>query len=92
MIWTIRRFRPFLRPYRRRLALGTVLTLGNTLFALLQPWPLKVIIDGVLRDRPLDLPGLGFAAGWSQIELLNAAIVGYVVILLLGALFDLLGT
>jgi ATP-binding cassette, subfamily B, bacterial len=92
VIWTIRRFRHFLRPYRRRLAVGTGLTLLDTLFALLQPWPLKVIIDGVLRGRPQDLPGLGFVSDWSQVQLLNAAIAGYVVILVLGALFDFSGT
>jgi subfamily B ATP-binding cassette protein MsbA len=92
VIWTLRRFRHFLRPYRRRLFVGTVFTLGDALFALLQPWPLKVIIDGVLRDRPVDVLGLGFVETWSRAELLNAAIVGYIAILGLGALFDFLGT
>ena len=92
MIWTIVRFRGFLLPYRLKLATGTVLTLGSTLFALAQPWPLKVIIDSVLKNQPLQVPGLPFVGGWSRYELLNAAILAYIAILVLGALFDFAGT
>ena len=92
MIWTLLRFRPFLRRYRLRLAVGTAFTLGDALLALAQPWPLKIIIDHVLKQQPLDVPGLGFVAGMSRLELLNAAVAAYIGVILLGALFDYLGT
>jgi ATP-binding cassette, subfamily B, bacterial len=92
MIWTILHYRAFLVRYAHRLGLGAVLSLGSALFALLQPWPLKIIVDSVLRGRPLHLPGFGFAAGWGRTELLNAAIAAYLVIIVVGALLDYLGT
>jgi ATP-binding cassette, subfamily B, bacterial len=92
MIGTLRRYGSFLRPYRRRLAAGTGFTLGSAFFVLAQPWPLKVIVDNVLRGKPLDLPGFGFAGDWSRTELLNAAIAAYILITLAEAVFDYLGT
>jgi ATP-binding cassette, subfamily B, bacterial len=51
--YLLRRLLPF--AWRRRgamalVALGMVLDIG---FTLLQPWPLKVLVDNVLRGRPL---------------------------------------
>ena len=92
MIETFLRFRGFLARYRGRLAAGMVCTLGSSLFALAQPWPLKVIVDSVLRGKPADVPGFGFVSGWSRTDLLDAAIVAYITIILLGALFDYLGS
>jgi ATP-binding cassette, subfamily B, bacterial len=92
MIWTILRFRAFLGRYGSRLGGGATLALTSTLFALAQPWPLKVIVDNVLRGRPLHLPGFGFAADWSRTELLNAAIVAYLLIIVVGAFLDYYGT
>ena len=92
MIWTILRFRAFLERYGSRLGGGATLALTSTLFALAQPWPLKVIVDNVLRGRPLHLPGFGFAADWSRTELLNAAIVAYLLIIVVGAFLDYYGT
>jgi ATP-binding cassette, subfamily B, bacterial len=92
VISTLFRFRGFVGRYRPRLALGTVFTLVSTLFALAQPWPLKVIVDNVLRGNPAHVPGFAFLEGWSRTGLLNAAIVAFIVIVLLGALFDYLGS
>jgi ATP-binding cassette, subfamily B, bacterial len=92
VIWTLLRFRSYLRRYRLPLGVGAAFTLGEALLALLQPWPLKIIIDHVLKNRPLDLPGLAFVAGWSRTQLLDAAIAAYLAIVVLGALFDFLGT
>ena len=92
MIATLLRFRSFVAPYRLRLCVGGVFALADALFALAQPWPLKVIVDSVLRGKPLHIPGFGFAAGWSRTDLLDAAIVAYLLITFVGALFDYLGT
>src|ERR1700758_2134247 len=51
--YLIRRLLPYAWRRRGALALvaaGMVLDIG---FALLQPWPLKVLVDNVLRGRPL---------------------------------------
>ena len=92
MVATFLRFRRFLAPYRLRLIAGGTLTLGSSLFALAQPWPLKVIVDSVLRGKRLNIPGFGFAAGWSRTELLDAAIVAFLLITIVGALLDYFGT
>jgi ATP-binding cassette, subfamily B, bacterial len=41
-------FRHHVRPYRRSLALGALATLAGVTLGLAQPWPLKVVVDGVL--------------------------------------------
>ena len=92
MISVLYRFRGFLRPYSGRLAGGVVFTLGSSLFALAQPWPLKVIVDSVLRDKPAHVPGFSFGAGWSKNELLYVSIGAFLAIVVLGALFDYFGT
>jgi ATP-binding cassette, subfamily B, bacterial len=92
MIWTILRFRSFIGRYTTRLSTGAALSVMSAFLALAQPWPLKVIVDSVLGQKPVDIPGLSFTNGWSRTELLNAAIAAYVAIILIGALFDYFGT
>ena len=70
----------------RRVALGMALVVGSSGLLVLEPWPLKLIVDSVLGDRPLPaavariLPGWpGAAEGGSRLLLLGwlcAAIVG----------------
>ena len=52
--WTL----SFLRPYRARVALLTVLLLAEIVLGALQPWPLKIVIDYVLTPdrRPIPEP------------------------------------
>jgi subfamily B ATP-binding cassette protein MsbA len=92
MISTLVRFRSFLARYRARLGAGVLFTLLSSLFALAQPWPLKVIVDSVLQGKPAHVPGLTFGENWSRTAILDAAIAAFVVILLVGALFDYLGS
>ena len=92
MIRMLLRFRGFLGGYRTRLLGGGVLTLASSLFALAQPWPLKVIVDSVLRGKPINIPGLSFAESWSPTTLLYAAVAAYLAIVLLEAAFDYGGT
>ena len=91
MFETLLRFRPFLAPYRVKLGAGAVATLASSALALAQPWPLKVIVDNVLRGKPLHLPWVS-AASWSKTDVLNAAILAFIALVLLGALFDYAGT
>jgi ATP-binding cassette subfamily B protein len=92
MIEVFRRFRSFLRPYRVRLGTGAISMLLSSALALAQPWPLKVVVDNVLRGKPIDVPYFPEASTWSRTELLNAAVVAFVAIVILAALFDYLGT
>jgi ATP-binding cassette subfamily B protein len=92
MIWTILRFRRFLAGHATRLSIGAAFSLSSAFLALAQPWPLKVIVDSVLRGKPVDIPGLSFANGLSRDELLAAAIAAYLAIVFIGALFDYRGT
>src|SRR2546427_5798206 len=92
MISSLIRFRKFLHRYWGTLALGAIFTLASAVFALAQPWPLKVIIDSVLRGKPIHLPGTWFLAGRSKGTILDVAIGAYMLIIVLGALFDYLGS
>jgi ATP-binding cassette subfamily B protein len=47
---------PYLWPYRRRLALLSVLLLAEVGLGALQPWPLKVVIDNVLNNASHPFP------------------------------------
>jgi ATP-binding cassette subfamily B protein len=40
-----------LRPHLRALSLGVLVVAGGSVADLLQPWPLKIIIDTVLKAR-----------------------------------------
>ena len=47
----IRAIWPFVRPYRRVLALGGLIAVLEVVVGLAQPWPLKWIVDSVLQPR-----------------------------------------
>jgi len=62
----------YARPYWRGWALIVFVTLLSTAFSLLQPWPMKVLVDSVLGDKPVTgavaatvdaLPGTGSTRG-----------------------------
>src|SRR5262245_48490336 len=66
---------PYLRP-RKRLAVASLsLVAGGALTTLLAPWPLAIVVDTVLGNKPL--PGLlGFLDGLGTYQLLAIAVVG----------------
>src|SRR5437868_9245831 len=79
-----------LREVRGRLLFAALCTLGATAAELLKPWPLKIILDHVILDKPVPralraLQGV-FPAG--KVPLLLEAAAGIVVIALLGGLFS----
>ena len=64
-----------MRPYAGRLALAIAEVLVIAALEILKPWPLKVVIDNVLRGRPLRISWLpAMTAG----QLLAAACIGLV--------------
>ncbi|MEN8185080.1 MAG: hypothetical protein ABFS46_21365, partial [Myxococcota bacterium] len=48
-----RSFAPFLRPYARWVVAAYAGLLGSVLVKLLEPWPLKLILDYVLLGKPM---------------------------------------
>jgi ABC-type multidrug transport system fused ATPase/permease subunit len=60
----VRRFAPFARPYRAALIVAAVLILLRVATDLVQPWPLKIVIDHVLRDRPMHWPHFQRLTHW----------------------------
>jgi subfamily B ATP-binding cassette protein MsbA len=92
VIATFFRFKSFLAPYRIRLGAGAAFALTSSLFALAQPWPLKIVVDSVLKGKPAKVPGFHFLASWNRMQLLYAVIVAYVAIVVVGAFFDYVGT
>ena len=66
---------PYLRPHKRLAATSMGLVGFSSLVALLAPWPLAILIDTVLGDKPL--PSLlGPLSGLDTYQLLLAAVIG----------------
>jgi ATP-binding cassette subfamily B protein len=79
----IRRMRPHFRAL-----LGVILAVGATsLIEVAKPWPLKIVIDNVLRDVPLDWR---WTASLSSRQLLIAACLVLVAIYLVLGLFNVI--
>lgn len=84
MFWT------HLRQVQARLAMAGLCTLGVAAADLLKPWPLKIILDHGLLDKPLPdylgfLPGI---LGGDKVVLVVALSCAIVLIALLGGLFS----
>lgn len=41
-----------LKPHAKALAVGLIAVIGGGIVNILEPWPLKIILDNVLRSRP----------------------------------------
>src|SRR5437868_3007625 len=77
-----------LKPHTRELAIGFAAVIGGSIADLLQPWPLKVVIDNVVKSSP----GHGWlnalilsVAGNDRLEVLKIATGALLVIALFGA-------
>ena len=79
-----------LREVRGRLLLAGVCTLGATAAELLKPWPLKVILDHVILDKPIPpvLRALHGLLAQGRVALLFEASAAIVLIALAGGLFS----
>ena len=90
----LHRFAPYLRPHRAVLAGATTALVSATLMRLLEPWPLKFVIDRVVPSGTAGTGGSGVAAGdtLDPMTLLALCAVGLVGIIGLRALFQYLAT
>jgi ATP-binding cassette subfamily B protein len=57
--------RELLRPHRRALALGLIAVVGEGIAGLLEPWPLKIVLDNVVKQKAL--------SGWLNHLVLSVA-------------------
>jgi ATP-binding cassette subfamily B protein len=77
-----------LRPHWRALTLAFVAVLGETLSDILEPWPIKIVIDNILQSRKLPdwLGGfVSHALGHEKLPILNFAVLAVVAIAVVGA-------
>jgi ABC-type multidrug transport system fused ATPase/permease subunit len=67
---------PYLRPYRRLAGASVAMAAFSVLVGLLAPWPLAILIDSVLQNKPL--PGVlqPFIGGWGRESILLFAVLG----------------
>jgi subfamily B ATP-binding cassette protein MsbA len=78
-----------LRPHTKSLAIALAAVLGEGLTNLLEPWPLKVVIDNVLKRQPLHgwlIRLLAPAAGADRLTILKFAAIAALAIAGVGAL------
>ncbi len=78
-----------LKPHKRALALGLLAVVGEGLANLLEPWPLKIVIDNVLKSHPLQgwlVHWIGPLAGADKLTILKFAALAALAIAVVGAL------
>ncbi len=70
-----------LTPYWKTLTLGLFAALGSAIMDVLQPWPLKIVIDNVLGSKKPP----AFLAANDPVTLLNIAALGLIAITIAGS-------
>ena len=77
-----------IRPHWKALAIALLAVLGETLADVLEPWPIKLVIDNVLRSKALP-PGWGRLVaelfGQNKFAILNFAVAAVLIIAVTGA-------
>jgi len=77
-----------LQPHWKAMSLALVAVLGETVTDLLDPWPLKIIVDNVLQSKPLPpwLAGIVSHLGQNKLAVLNFAVLAVAIIAIVGAI------
>src|SRR6185503_9279791 len=78
-----------LRPHWKTLVIALLAVLVETSADLLEPWPLKIIVDNLLQSKPLPhwLAGVvSHMAGHDKLAILNFAVLAVAVIAIAGAI------
>ena len=81
--------RKLLRPHRTALALAFLAVLGETVTDILEPWPVKVVIDNILQSKkPAGWLGafVAHAFGTDKLAMLNFVVAAVLAIAVVGAL------
>jgi ATP-binding cassette, subfamily B, bacterial len=92
MVRTIWRLRWLLRPHRVHLAIGSLLVVLVAAASVAAPWPLRIIVDNVLKRKPPSHTVTAFLSPWSSNpdQLLLAALVAMFAVVAVGAAADYL--
>lgn len=89
----LRHLRPYLPRYRGLLGGSVLALIGATLMRLIEPWPLKLVIDRVLVVPPVGTPlGIRFIDELAPLELLTACAALVVVVIGVRALLEYVST
>jgi len=77
-----------LRPHWKTMSLALAAVLGETVTDLLEPWPLKIVVDNLLQSKPLPswLAGIVSHLGQDKLAVLNFAVVSVAVIAIIGTI------
>src|SRR5215831_1222335 len=76
-------FLPLLRPHWKQLCLALLAMLLDAIFTVFRPWPLKVVIDRVLSEKPTRVPFIRAwldSASFTRLEVLYGACLATLVI------------
>jgi len=78
-----------LRPHWMALSLALLAVIGETVTDLLEPWPLKIIVDNVLQSKKLPawIAGvMNHLVGYNRLEIVNFAVLAVALIAVVGAI------
>jgi ATP-binding cassette, subfamily B, bacterial len=81
--------RELLRPHTRALVLGIMAAVGEGIANLLEPWPLKIVLDDVIRSKPATgwlNTLIASVAGTDKLAIVKIAALAVLVIAAIGAL------
>src|SRR3982074_3771946 len=89
---TVWRLRWLLPPHRVHLAIGSLLVVLVAAASVAAPWPLRIIVDNVLKRKPPSHTVTAFLSPWSSNpdQLLLAALVAMFAVVAVGAAADYL--
>src|SRR6266571_1473557 len=79
----------WLRPHWAALSLAFLAAVGETIADVLQPWPIKIVLDNVVQHKALSgvqASIVAALAGWSTNATLVAAVAAVVIIAIVGAI------
>src|SRR5271169_1658137 len=77
------------KPHSKALAFGLLAAIGECVANLLEPWPLKIVLDNVLKSRPIHgwlHPLITAIAGTNRLAVVKFAAIAVLAIAALGAL------
>jgi ATP-binding cassette subfamily B protein len=78
-----------LRPHSRALTLGLLAAVGEAIASLLEPWPLKIVLDNVLKSKQIHgwlNPLIESIAGTTPLTILRFAALSVLAIAIIGAI------
>ncbi|HEV8414894.1 MAG TPA: ABC transporter ATP-binding protein [Bryobacteraceae bacterium] len=83
-----RQMAQLLQPHWKAMSLALLAVLGETVTDLLDPWPLKIIVDNLLQSKPLPpwLAGIVSHLGQNKLAVLNFAVLAIAIIAIVGAI------